>query len=402
MLAGLPEQYCTGTADMGECVTMRGKKALFITPADMYDNFGNGGVKGSQKNYKLIEGYFGRENTYLCTFPRKTDVPPPEGAITWKRSQSAFGQLIAALFGCKVYFPWNEKKLLAFIHDKNIDLLFIDSSVLGRLAKAAKRFRYRTIVFFHNIEADYAWNKAKNEGMQFLPSYWASRYNDKCGAKADMVMCLNTRDSARLERLYHRKADFLLPVTFSDAFDEKRISASYKNEILFLGSFFTPNQISLEWFLEEVMPKLHNIHLNIVGKGFEIKREEYERNGNVTVIGSVKELDGYYYRHCAVVLPIRLGAGMKVKTAEAMMYGRRIFASDEALEGYDVEGTEGITRCNTAQEYITAINRYFGEGCLKSYEPAVRELFLKKYETESVRAGFEQCLDKLLLRKEPG
>ncbi len=51
--------------------------------------------------------------------------------------------------------------------------------------------------------------------------------------------------------------------------------------------------------------------------------------------------DVYYYKHAAVILPIKYGAGMKVKTAEAMMYGRTIFASDEALEGYDGKGIEG-------------------------------------------------------------
>lgn len=372
---------------------MNDKKAFFITAADMYDEFGNGGVKVSRKNYGLLEEYFGRENVFLCTFPKKGDTVPPRDAITFKRTHSSVGQLFAALFGCKVYFPWKEKEIMKFINEKGIDILFIDGSVLGRIAKF--KLPYKTIVFYHNIETDYAWNKVKNEGPHFLPSYWASKYNDKCGTKADKVLCLNGRDSRRLEKLYKRKADFLLPVTFTDVFDVQKTTQTYKREILFLGSLFPPNQTSIEWFIKEVMPALDNVTLNIVGKGFERMKQKYEEFRNVHVIGSVNEPDEYYYRHAAVVLPIKYGAGMKVKTAEAMMYGRKIFASDEALEGYSVDDVHGIIRCNTASDYVDAINRYFNNNEQKQYEEDVRKCFLDNYETNIVKAGFFKELDEL-------
>lgn len=373
---------------------MKYTKVLFVTSNDMYDKYGNGGTKVSQKNFKLIKEYFGEKNIYLCTFPRNTDSESPKDAITLKRTQSVLGQLIAALFGCKVYFPWREKEVIKLIKDLNIDILFIDGSVLGRLARL--KGNYKKIIFYHNIETDYAWNKVKNEGIRFLPSFWASKYNDKCGIKADAVMCLNQRDSDRLNELYNRKADFLLPVTFTDDFDVNRTNDKYKKEILFLGSLFAPNQVSIEWFIKKVMPQLDDITLNIVGKDFEKMKADYEEYKNVHVIGSVKDLAEYYYKYSAVVLPIKYGAGMKVKTAEAMMYGRRIFASDEALEGYDVIGIKGITRCNSAEEYITAINNYFSNEEQLRYQSDVRELFSEKYETSSVKNKFGQFLDMIM------
>lgn len=373
---------------------MENKKALFITPTDMYDLYGNGGVKGSQKNYKLLEKTFGKENTFLCTFPRNTDTVPPENALTFRRTNSTKEQLIAALFGCKVYFPWDEKEILRFIKEKHIDLLFIDCSTLGRLARI--KADYKTVVFYHNIEADYAWNKVQNEGIWYLPSYLASKYNDKCGICADKVMCLNLRDSKRLSQLYGREADFLVPVTFSDTFDDTRTVSVYEREILFLGSFFPPNQLSIEWFIDEVMPSLKNIRLNIVGRDFEKKKSEYEKHENVHVIGSVQELGESYYKHVAVVMPIKYGAGMKVKTAEAMMYGRKIFASDEALEGYEVENVDGIVRCNTAEEYVKEINTFFDEGIFLPFYPSVRECFLEKYNTQCIEKRFEQFMEELL------
>lgn len=373
---------------------MKRKKVLFITPTDIYDVNGNGGVKGSQKNFRLIQEYFGEENTYLCTFPQKTDTIPPEGSVYFPRVNHPIGQLIAALFGYKIYLPWNEKKVVKFIREMDIDLLFVDCSTLGRLVKY--KSNYKTVVFYHNVEADYARAKVQREGWIYWPSFWASRRNDYLGTKADVVMGLNQRDSDRLQELYGRAEDYILPVTFDDRFDVSRTTKQYERRLLFLGSLFFANQEAVEWFLENVYHKLDHVGLDIVGKGFEKMRSVYEMHEGVKVIGSVDELDEYYYSHAAVVMPILSGAGMKVKTAEAMMFGRVIFASDEALEGYDVQGVEDIYRCNFVEEYVNNINSYFAKEEFENYSLSVREVFLNKYETSRVKSSFNQVLDKLL------
>lgn len=165
---------------------------------------------------------------------------------------------------------------------------------------------------------------------------------------------------------------------------------------MFFGSLFQPNQLGIEWFMETVMTRLENITLNIVGKGFEKKRKDYEKYKNVRVIGSVEEPDEYYYRHAVVIMPIQYGAGMKVKTAEAMMYGRIILATDEALEGYEVENVEGICRCNMADEYITKINNIFSQQTIPAYQTAVRDCFLEKYDTRRIENKFFKMIDNLL------
>ncbi|MCX4351396.1 MAG: glycosyltransferase [Lachnospiraceae bacterium] len=369
------------------------KRVMFITAINIFDSTGGGGVKASLEHLRLLQTCCGKENVQVCACLMPKEMVVTDSAKIFKREDSNFKLLIAALFGCKVYLPWHEKDIVQFINVYSPDLLVVDFSLLGRLIRL--KHSYKTIVFYHNIEADYALNKVKKEGVFYIPSYWASKMNDRWAAKADRVICLNRRDSNRLNECYGRKADLLIPITFKDDFDQSRTVMNYKKEILFLGTCFPPNQYSIEWFITEVMPLLHNITLNIVGKGFEEKKEEYEQHENVRVIGTVQELAPYYYAHCAVVQPIKYGAGMKVKTAEAMMYGRRIFASDEALEGYDVDGISGITRCNTAIEYADAINKYFEIGDFKSYEKGVRNLFLEKYETGQVVAKFRSLLDEM-------
>ena len=373
-------------------------KIVFVGLQDIFGEINNGGTQCSKKNYFLITSMAGQNNTQCVIVGENRSINSYVKYV--RKVNNRIEALLSSLFLCKFYMPKEEKKIVSYIEQYNPDVLYLDSSLVGKILKKLS-LNMRTIVFFHNIEADYAWNKVKNEGLIYLPSYWASKYNEKCAMNADMVVALNARDSNRMQELYGRKADFLLPITFNDSFDKKKTITSYHKEILFLGSLFPPNQFSIEWFINEVMIKLPEITLNIVGKDFEKCKEEYEKTRNVNVIGTVEKTDIFYYRHSAVVLPIKYGAGIKVKTAEAMMYGRRIFASDEALEGYEVEGIQGITRCNSAEDYITAISDYFQYEEKLPYQPDVRALFLEKYETECVKKQFDKAIKQLVcLRKE--
>ena len=123
-------------------------------------------------------------------------------------------------------------------------------------------------------------------------------------------------------------------------------------------------------------------HLTIIGRGFETKKKLLQRN-NVDVIGTVDRLDDYYNHADAIVSPILSGDGMKVKTSEAMMYGKNIFATKEALEGYDVSYVNGIIQCNNSREFIDSLNTAYDDPYLSRFNPAVRKCFCDNYQTEA-------------------
>jgi site-specific DNA-adenine methylase len=60
------------------------------------------------------------------------------------------------------------------------------------------------------------------------------------------------------------------------------------------------------------------------------------------------------------------------------MYGKTIIATDEALEGYDVNNVKGIFRCNTKKEFIDKI-REASKHCGNGYRQSVRDIYLSRY-----------------------
>ena len=145
---------------------------------------------------------------------------------------------------------------------------------------------------------------------------------------------------------------------------------------------FGPNYDGIKWFVDNVMEKLIEYTLTIVGKNFESKKDELQRK-NVIVVGTVDDLEDYYYQNNIMVMPVFYGDGQKVKTAEAMMYGKTIVATDEALEGYSVDSVEGVFRCNTANEFIQTI-RKVSFLSRDRYRVSVRNKFLEEYSYSSI------------------
>ena len=78
----------------------------------------------------------------------------------------------------------------------------------------------------------------------------------------------------------------------------------------------------------------------------------FTRYRKLNIIGTVDDLSQVYNEADVVVLPIISGAGMKVKTAEALMYGKRVLGTKEALVGYDeISNCE----CNSGEEFKNRI-----------------------------------------------
>jgi len=207
---------------------------------------------------------------------------------------------------------------------------------------------------------------------------------------------LNERDSLELEKLYGRKSDYIIPITFNDYFDETKAiekSKSIKNRILFVGSDFFGNTEGLFWFIETCLDKI-DCSLIVVGSGMDKYKNRYNSK-NVEFKGFVEDLDEEYYDSDLVVLPILSGSGMKTKTCEALMYGKTIVATKEAFEGYTDEIFElkAGFRCVSSKEFVDTIN-FLLNGKLNKYNKASRDIFKNKYQTSS----YVDKLEKLLLQ----
>lgn len=361
------------------------KKLLFISSTDIKNgNFG--GSICSKRNFSVMSKFF--DMTLLNFSKDKTN-----DIDNFQTPKNKTGTLISNIFNYAGGLTYqSEIKILKKIKNEKYDIVFLDTSNYGRLAEKIKKINseIKVITFFHNIEHDFLKSRMNKEGKIYFIQFKASHYNEKLAVKySDYCITLNPRDTKRLYEVYGGKSDLELPITFEDKYS-KNINNSLKEKdyILFVGSLFFANYHGIKWFVENIMPHI-NKKLLIVGKDFETKKSELERK-NVEVIGSVDDLTPYYLNASCMVMPIFEGAGMKVKTAEALMYGKIIYGTTEAFEGYEIEYNKVGGLCNTKEEFIKKINNdkniVFNE-----YS---RKVFLEKYSFESSVNRMKEFLEK--------
>lgn len=370
---------------------MTERKVLIICGQEIIFGKKDGGKQGSLKNYKLLQQVFGKDNVYLCMLTNN-DIQSENNIIRFPAHKTFINRIVNILHGNLFTSQKVENTIISFIKKEKFDIVYFDRSMFGSIIDKiiAEEIPCKLWVFMHNIEKNYFLNKVKHQNILFFFPYLKIIESErKTIDNADYIITMTHRDAELLYKIYGKKCDLVLPMSFDDVFKEENIrihNGESGKEILFIGTMFPPNYDGIKWFVEEVMNELPEYILKIVGKGFEIKRKKLERK-NVEVIGYVDNLEDYYYADNIIVMPIFYGDGLKIKTAEAMMYGKIILATDEALEGYNVEGNDDIYRCNSKKDFLEAIKDVYIKK-KHGYSASVRRLFSSKY---SLDYQIEEC-----------
>lgn len=289
--------------------------------------------------------------------------------------------------------PRTVRRILERIGREPYDYVFLSQSLMGRLAcRIKRRFpEVRIVCCYHNIEKQYAGELIRVSGRKHLLHYWSAAYNERLTARfGDIHLVLNDRDAQLLEKCYGRRPDLVLPAAYDDAFDETKCREAAAARPadgpvwLFVGSAFFANIEGVRWFLDAVFSHVPG-RLIVAGRGMDAYAGEFGSE-RVEVRGFVEDLSDLYYAADAVVSPILSGGGMKTKTAEALMYGRTIVATPEALEGYEAAPT-AVRCCRTATDFISALHEVASSG-RQPFNEESRRSFLRNYDFKVLETRF--------------
>lgn len=113
------------------------------------------------------------------------------------------------------------------------------------------------------------------------------------------------------------------------------------DEVLFVGSLtFPPNLEGLEWYLEDIHPRLSKkaTHtLTIAGRtdgaSIPILNKMARRYSNISLCFDPQELRDLYKKAAVFVNPVLRGAGIKLKTIDALQAGVPVVSTSIGMEG---------------------------------------------------------------------
>jgi glycosyltransferase involved in cell wall biosynthesis len=129
---------------------------------------------------------------------------------------------------------------------------------------------------------------------------------------------------------------------------------------LFTGTFgYPPNAQALDWLLAEIWPRVRaeiaDARLLVVGRG-----GRGEGDG-VEVAGWVPEMQPWFDRARAVLVPIRSGAGTRLKVLDGLASGRALVTTTIGAEGVKLAANEHALVADTAEQFAAAVVRALDE-----------------------------------------
>ncbi len=162
--------------------------------------------------------------------------------------------------------------------------------------------------------------------------------------------------------------------------------------MFFVGALdYEPNSEAVEWFVREVLDDVRAAvpaaRLRVVGRGAE--RVEWVRGRpGVDLVGPVDDLGEELDRADVSVVPIRVGAGTRLKVVEALANRLPIVTTAVGCEGIDlVDGVHALIR-DDAAGFAAGCVGLLSDGELRQrMAEAGAELFERRYDWDGIEAA---------------
>ena len=297
--------------------------------------------------------------------------------------------------------------LCSIIRENRISLVFSEESDLGNLYKKIKDtfHNVRIICFFHDISAD-LFAKRIDDAPKWKQHYILECKNiikqEKVTQKyVDEKWVFNQADAERFMAHYGYAPDEIIPMgapipKTSEEYKKIVTDKEDKKQMLFVCSSYYVNIDGFKWFYQNVIPNLKKkYHIIIVGTGAQ-QLKSLITNEDIEILGRVESMAAYYESADVIIEPVFDGGGMKVKTIEALSFGKVIVSTSESLNGYWEKlparmKNKLVFRCDTVNDWVESCNLLM-KSEVKKYNEEVFDAFAINFSQEALQNNFEKAL----------
>lgn len=266
----------------------------------------------------------------------------------------------------------------------------------------------RLVLDEHNVEWDVHRQVAASDAGVARRVYGAvnwrkmRREEEAVWGRVDAVTVTSSRDQGRILAAHPSARVAVVP----NAADVERYrplpddAPPEPSTLLFFGALdYLPNSDGLAFFLDEVWPRVRATHpsalLRILGRKAPAWLAARHDPG-VEVGGFVEDLRPSLAAATAVVVPLRLGGGTRLKILEAMAMAKPIVSTPLGAEGLDVGHGRDLLLAEGAEAFAAAVRRLLDDPALGArLGRAARALVAVRYSWHASARVLERLLVEL-------
>ena len=299
-------------------------------------------------------------------------------------------------------------KLRDILQEEEFDVVHVESVFLTPYLPLIRKYSNAPVFLrAHNVE-HLIWKRVAQSERNPLKRSYLKHLSLTLGAyecehvnEYDGVIPITNKDAAVLRELGCRKPMEAIPFGVQPA-DVASVSVE-PNTLYHLGSMdWMPNQEGVQWFLDKVWPKVHQmlpqLTLYLAGRKMPEEMMNLHVEG-VRVVGEVPDAMAFMASKQINVVPLLSGSGIRVKIIEALSAGKVVVTTSIGAEGINYTDGKDLLIADTPDQFVEQLQRCVenAEFCNEVSRNAIN-LVLHEYDntllTERLLQFYQRVLDK--------
>lgn len=245
------------------------------------------------------------------------------------------------------HYPWRLANYVNRLNQKeNFDACIIQYYRLSRLLPSITI--PRKAIFTHDVFA-YKDIRVGNTFYETLNAHEEAKAMQRCPT----IFAIQKDEAAYFRMISPRSKVY----TVYNPYQTHQTQLKNNKTLLYLASRMEFNVTGIQFFLDNVWPtlskKIPDIKLMVGGSVCERIHSEYN---NVSLLGRVDNLKDFYTLGDIVINPVYQGTGLKIKTFEALSFGKATIVHPHSMTGIYKPEVAPLLKASTAKEWIDVIS----------------------------------------------
>lgn len=306
----------------------------------------------------------------------------------------------------RFYFKHFEEKIIDTIEKVKPDVIQLESIYLQEYETAirshSKAFLLQRL---HNIEAE-IWQRLAQETLPFLKRFYLNNlsrriatYEQKAWAHCDALIPISKADESYIKNSGCTTPTCCIPFGIDTStlqeYQEYNDWRAYH-----IGAMdWQPNIEAMEWMRDKIVPAILKLRpdfrFQFAGRNIP---DHFKQNQDPSFFcaGEINDADAFIADKRILIVPLRSGSGIRIKTLEAMAAGKIVISTSVGIQGIEAQDKIHFLLANTPDEFATAV-----DWCMQHQQAAMNlalqaQQFIKEeYNRQTLMQKLNNFVEKL-------
>ncbi|MGV3709182.1 MAG: glycosyltransferase [Gemmatimonas sp.] len=292
----------------------------------------------------------------------------------------------------------------------NYDVVIVD--FLAPAAGVPDKLPVPVVLFEHNVETE-IWRRHAETATSFLKKQLFQLQEKRMRVfenawcrRSDLVVAVSDSDAEILERDFGAVKPIPVPTGVDTEYFRPQGKGKREDALfVFVGSMdWLPNEEGVQWFCEAVWPEVRRripqARFRIVGRSPSPAVQALASDAmGVEVTGSVPDVRPHLEAATAMLVPLRIGGGTRLKIFEAMGMECPVISTTIGAEGLPVKDGEHLLIADTVAQTVAACADIVSDRArASSIAGSAAEYVRKHYSWAGVAQAFSDSCDEAVKR----